>query len=46
MNKAPKSMFVGVDLFAGAGGMSLGAQIAGVDVALAIENDPHAAATY
>lgn len=39
-------MFVGVDLFAGAGGMSLGAQMAGVDVALAIENDPHAAATY
>lgn len=37
---------VGVDLFAGAGGMSLGANLAGVDVRLAIEKDSHAAATY
>ena len=37
---------VGVDLFAGAGGMSLGANMAGVDVRLAIEKDFHAAATY
>ena len=37
---------VGVDLFAGAGGMSLGANMAGVDVRLAIEKDSHAAATY
>ncbi len=37
---------VGVDLFAGAGGLSLGARMAGVDVRLAIEADPHAAATY
>lgn len=41
-----KSQFIGVDLFAGAGGMSLGAQMAGIDVVLAIENDSHAAATY
>jgi DNA (cytosine-5)-methyltransferase 1 len=41
-----KSQFVGVDLFSGAGGMSLGAQMAGIDVQLAVENDPHAAATY
>jgi DNA (cytosine-5)-methyltransferase 1 len=41
-----KSQFVGVDLFSGAGGLSLGAQMAGIDVQLAVENDPHAAATY
>jgi len=38
--------FIGVDLFAGAGGMSLGAQMAGIDVRLAIDKDPHAAETY
>lgn len=37
---------IGVDLFSGAGGMSLGAISAGVDVALAVEADPHAAATF
>jgi DNA (cytosine-5)-methyltransferase 1 len=37
---------IGVDLFAGAGGMSLGAIAAGVDVALAVELDKFAAATY
>jgi DNA (cytosine-5)-methyltransferase 1 len=41
-----KEHFLGVDLFAGAGGMSLGAQMAGIDVALAIDKDKHAAATY
>ncbi len=43
--KSEKSM-IGVDLFAGAGGMSLGAQMAGIDVQLAVEKDPHAAKTY
>lgn len=38
--------FVGIDLFAGAGGMSLGATQAGIDVALAVESDAHAVATY
>lgn len=38
--------FIGVDLFAGAGGMSLGASMAGVDVRLAVEIDVNAAATY
>ena len=41
-----KKKIIGVDLFAGAGGMSLGAQMAGVDVRLAVELDTHAAATY
>ena len=37
---------IGIDLFSGAGGMSLGARCAGVDVALAVECDPYAASTY
>jgi DNA (cytosine-5)-methyltransferase 1 len=37
---------IGIDLFSGAGGMSLGALQAGIDVRLAIEFDPHATATY
>lgn len=41
-----KTKFIGIDLFAGAGGLSLGAQTAGIDVVLAIEKDIHAAATY
>jgi len=36
----------GLDLFAGAGGMSLGAKRAGVTTLLAVENDPFAAQTY
>jgi DNA (cytosine-5)-methyltransferase 1 len=38
--------FIGVDLFAGAGGMTLGAQAAGIDVAACVENDPNPAETY
>jgi DNA (cytosine-5)-methyltransferase 1 len=37
---------VGIDLFCGAGGMTLGAQRAGVEVIYAVEKSPHAAATY
>ena len=37
---------MGIDLFAGAGGMSLGARQAHVNVELAVESDRHAAATY
>ena len=37
---------VGIDLFSGAGGMSVGATMAGVNVSLAIEADVNAATTY
>ena len=37
---------VGVDLFAGAGGMSLGAEMAGIKVVYAIEREKYAAETY
>lgn len=37
---------IGVDLFAGAGGLSLGAELAGVNVISAVENDIYAAETY
>jgi DNA (cytosine-5)-methyltransferase 1 len=35
-----------IDLFAGAGGFSLAAQLCGLEVAVAVELDPHACATY
>lgn len=41
-----KRRVIAVDLFAGAGGMSLGARWAGIDVQLAVEIDPHATRTY
>ena len=37
---------IGIDLFAGAGGMSLGANLAGINVQVVVEADKHAAATY
>ena len=37
---------IGLDLFSGAGGMSVGAELAGVKVTTAIENDKRAASTY
>jgi DNA (cytosine-5)-methyltransferase 1 len=37
---------VGIDLFSGAGGMSLGAIASGVQVKLAVDSDSHATATY
>lgn len=41
-----KTRYLGIDLFAGAGGMSVGAMAAGVDVKVAVEIDKHAAVTY
>ncbi len=37
---------IGIDLFAGSGGMSLGASRSGIDVKLAIEKDKYAIETY
>lgn len=37
---------LGIDLFAGCGGMSLGAKWAGIDVKLAVELDPYAFETH
>lgn len=37
---------IGVDIFAGAGGMSLGAEMAGIKVICAVERDRYAAETY
>lgn len=36
----------GIDLFSGAGGMSIGAAAAGIHIDVAVELDSHAAATY
>lgn len=43
-SKRPR--FVGLDLFCGAGGMTLGARLAGINVVAAVENDPYAVETY
>ena len=39
-------MPIGVDIFSGAGGLSLGAEMAGYDVRMAVEMDKNAADTY
>ena len=39
-------MPVGVDIFSGAGGLSLGAEMAGIEVRFAVERDESAAETY
>jgi DNA (cytosine-5)-methyltransferase 1 len=41
-----KKTLIGIDLFAGAGGMSVGAMAAGVDVKVAVEIDKYAGMTY
>ncbi len=41
-----KNNFIGIDLFSGAGGMSIGAISAGVEVKVAVEIDKYAAITY
>ena len=45
MKKANKKI-IGIDLFAGAGGLSLGAEMAGISMRYAVESDTHAAASY
>lgn len=37
---------IGIEIFAGAGGMATGAVMAGIDVKIAIESEPYAAQTY
>lgn len=37
---------IGAEIFSGAGGMSIGAQLAGVDIKLAVEIDKYAAQTF
>lgn len=44
--KGNDAKMIGVDLFAGAGGMSLGAEMAGINVKYAVEKDVSAAKTY
>ena len=39
-------MFYGIDIFSGAGGLSLGAEMAGVRIAYAVEKNKSAAETY
>ena len=39
-------MPIGVDIFSGAGGLSLGAEMAGYEIRMAVEKDKSAAATY
>jgi DNA (cytosine-5)-methyltransferase 1 len=46
-SRKPKiKKFTAIDLFAGAGGFSLAAQLCGIDVRAAVELDHHACATY
>ncbi|MFC3199889.1 DNA cytosine methyltransferase [Parapedobacter deserti] len=44
LNKTP--IYSAVDIFSGAGGLSLGAERAGITISLAIEKDKNAAATF
>lgn len=41
-----KNNYIAVDIFSGAGGMSVGASLAGVNVKLSVELDQYAAETY
>lgn len=43
---AKKLKYKGLDLFSGAGGMSLGAMNAGIDIVVALDNNTSAAATF
>ena len=39
-------MKYGIDIFSGAGGLSLGAEMAGIKISTAVEINPHAAKTF
>ena len=39
-------MLYGIDIFSGAGGLSIGAEMAGVQIMFAVEKDKYAAETY
>lgn len=41
-----KNKLWGVDIFSGAGGLSIGAEMAGIETVVAVENDIHASETY
>jgi len=41
-----RQKFIGIDIFSGAGGMSLGAESAGITIKYAVEKDSYAAQTY
>jgi DNA (cytosine-5)-methyltransferase 1 len=40
------SLYNGIDIFSGAGGMSIGAEMAGISVSVAVENNAYAAQTF
>jgi len=44
--RTPRKRPVAIDLYSGAGGLSLGLEQAGFDIALAVERDPYHAATH
>ncbi|MCL2246954.1 MAG: DNA cytosine methyltransferase [Lentimicrobiaceae bacterium] len=46
MNKKSSNTYTAIDLFSGAGGLSLGAQSAGFDVVVAVEKDKGAGLTF
>ncbi|APQ19418.1 DNA (cytosine-5-)-methyltransferase [Maribacter hydrothermalis] len=46
MNQAIITSTLGCDIFSGAGGMSLGAEMAGINISFAVENDKYAADTF
>lgn len=45
-HKIKKEEYIGIDIFSGAGGLSLGAEMAGIDVQYGIEIDKYAASSF
>lgn len=46
VNQGMNTSILGCDIFSGAGGMSLGAEMAGINISFAVENDKYAANTF